>query len=273
MNSPKTLCLIVAGILALAVPIALGASEVQAPAEPVVFKTVSIKPDTTSPVMILYCHGADSRPTRAAPLGSCVFRVAPLLRIIAFAYDIPYGGDIEQKISGGPSWLNIERYDIEAKAAPTATEAELKSMLQGLLASRFKLSFHRISEAASAYALRAAKGGPRLIESQPDKTPYISVADDGRLVAQNEPMSELAATLNTVLNRSVADRTNLAKGYDFTLTWSPEGDQFGGHSSIRNAPAPFLFNALQEQLGLQLEAQKGQSDILIIDHVERPSPN
>src|SRR5580698_10574441 len=137
-NPAKTVLMVIAGIAAISVPILFGATRALQTSEPLVFQTASINPDTIGPSMSLYCHGTDSRPTRAAPLGKCIFVFAPVIRIIAFAYDIPFGADINQVISGGPAWLDTERYDIDAKAGQPATEAEMKLMLQALLAERLK---------------------------------------------------------------------------------------------------------------------------------------
>ncbi len=240
---------------------------------PLTFEVASIKPNTSGRRFFsLDCHGTDSYGTHAAPLGRCVLS-ASTVQVIGFAYDIPFSIDMDQVITGGPSWLGSERYDIDAKAVQPATERELKRMLQVLLAERFKLSFHRVSKEAPAYALVVGKNGPRLVEPKSGEAPFIKVGGGGRIDAQNETMAALAGALKMVLNGPVADQTGLTAAYDFTLTWSPDESQFGGHGFAKDPLGSLLVTALQEQLGLRLESRKGQGDILVIDHVERPSAN
>jgi uncharacterized protein (TIGR03435 family) len=160
------------------------------------------------------------------------------------------------------------------------------SMLRNLLTDRFKLTFHREQKELSIYALSVAKGGPRLQESSapPDALPEtVSVVypEEGggvRIVmpARNTTMAQFASIMNrAILDRPVVDQTGLHGKYDFDLEWTPDETQFGGQVPRGNPehPKPDLFAALQQQLGLKLDATKGPIEALVIDRVERPSAN
>jgi uncharacterized protein (TIGR03435 family) len=193
-----------------------------------------------------------------------------------------------QAISGGPAWIESDRYDILAgtpgDVRPTLDEQ--MSMLRNLLADRFKLTFHREQKELSLYALAVAKGGPKLKESSapPDALPeLVSVVypEDGggvRIVlpARNATMAQFASLMNrAILDRPVVDQTGLSGKFDFDLEWTPDETQFGGNvpPGTPEHPKPDLFAAMQQQLGLRLEATKGPIEALVIDRVERPSEN
>jgi uncharacterized protein (TIGR03435 family) len=210
--------------------------------------------------------------------------------LIILAYSIqPF------QLSGGPSWLNSDRYDIEAKpehpvnVKPGMSYDQLQNAfdeqmqrLQSLLKDRCKLTFHRETKEAPVYALVIAKSGPKIPAAQTaDKTPRLSIGM-GQLSGKQVPISELAKSLSRQLGRVVIDKTNLQGNYDFTLKWTPEErspQALGPAPMGKDAPpppdpnGPSLFTALQEQLGLKLESQKGPVEILVIDHVEKPSEN
>jgi uncharacterized protein (TIGR03435 family) len=190
-------------------------------------------------------------------------------------------------VSGGPPWAVSDHYDILA-GTPGAVQPNLDeqmSMLRKLLADRFKLTFHREQKEFSIYALTAAKTGPRLKESTapPDKLPeLVSVVFPDRVLlpARSATMAEFASHLTNrgVLDRPVVDKTGLSGKYDFDLEWADDETQFGGKLRKRASPddgpdKPDFFAALQQQLGLRLDATKGPIDVLVIDQVERPSEN
>jgi uncharacterized protein (TIGR03435 family) len=196
--------------------------------------------------------------------------------LIAAAYSLN-----PKTISGGPEWVDSQHYDIAAitPADVRPNRDEQMSMLRGLLAERFKLSFHREQREFSIYALGLAKGGPKLKASTaaPDTPPaVISTVYPGRILlpARNVTMGDLTSMMQrAMLDRPVVDRTGLTGRYDFDLEWAPDETQFGG--DIPPAPsdsqvAP-LFVALQEQLGLKLEATRGMVDALVVDKAEKPT--
>jgi uncharacterized protein (TIGR03435 family) len=202
--------------------------------------------------------------------------------LIAAAYN-----QSPRAISGVPAWIDSDRFDIVAKA-PNEIRPNLDeqmAMLRKLLADRFKLTFHREKRDLSFYALTVAKGGSKLKEStvSPDAFPegpppliFVLAPQVVKLPGRNATMAELASVMQrAALDHPVVDKTGLSGRYDFDLEWAPDETQFGGAipKSADDSGRPDLFKALQEQLGLKLEATKGPVDVLVIDHVERPSEN
>jgi uncharacterized protein (TIGR03435 family) len=248
--------------------------------------------------------------------------------LIQQAYDVR-----DYQISGAPSWLNSERYDIVAKAdVPNITRDMAKVLLQSLLAERFNLKIHRETKELPIYALVIGKDGHKLHESETQPTSQagsqppdpskpvqkgtynvgaggtagaaVSVGPGGKVVdteapvksgsmirmgrgqlsAQMTPVSAIAAMLAQQLGRPVIDKTDIKGNFDFSLQWTPDETQRGPGLGGMDRPAtdsplpsdtsgPSIFTAVQEQLGLRLEATKGPVEILVIDHVEKASGN
>ena len=201
--------------------------------------------------------------------------------LIAAAYDLS-----PQAISGGPAWVDSEHWDILAKTPGTIRPNldEQMAMLRDLLRERYKLAFHREPKQLSIYALSVAKGGSKLKQStvMPDATPqgppplvFTLAPTFARLPARYATMSEFASVLQrSPLDRPVLDRTGLSGRYDFDLEFAPDDRLWAGIvPRPENSDLPDLFKAVQEQLGLQLEATTGQVDALMIDRIERPSEN
>jgi uncharacterized protein (TIGR03435 family) len=205
-----------------------------------------------------------------------------LKTLIAAAYNLS-----PQAISGGPAWVDSDHYDILAKTPGEIRPNldEQMSMLRKLLADRFKLTFHRERKDLSIYALTVAKGGSKLKESTlsadafPEGPPpliFVLSPQGVSLPGRNATMAELASVIQrAALDRPVVDKTGLSGRYDFTLEWTPDETQFGGQGPRENPEStkPGLFAAIQQQLGLRLEATKGPVEVLVIDKVERPSEN
>ena len=198
--------------------------------------------------------------------------------LIAAAYDLN-----PRTISGGPSWIESDHYDIVAVTPGEVrpTRQEQMSMLRSLLTDRFKLTFHREAREFSIYQLELAKNGSKLKETAaPNDPPAVGpgVVYPQRIVlpARNATMGDFASLLQrAILDRPVVDKTGLPGRYDFDLEWAPDETQFGGDVPTASADAPSapLFSAIQEQLGLKLVATRGPVDALIIDKAERPSAN
>jgi uncharacterized protein (TIGR03435 family) len=190
-----------------------------------------------------------------------------------------YGLDPRQ-IVGGPVWITSDEYDIDAVTAdglPAAGNWDV--MLQKLLSDRFQLTFHHEQREMNVYALTVAKDGPKLKAADPEEGHGSGCDRLGVCKFRAEPTVHFARWLQLVLDKPVVDKTNIEGNYDFTLTWTPDESQFtsmGIHvppaADNPNAP-PELYTALQEQLGLKLEPQKVPAEVLVIDHVERPSEN
>jgi bla regulator protein blaR1 len=194
----------------------------------------------------------------------------------------------DDRIVGLPSWTKSERYDVEAKVdyedvpkwkALSLTQKSLA--LQPLLVKRFNLQFHHETRERPTYSLVVAKNGPKLHKALPDgtdpngrKRPDGTGGNDestvipGKIVLQGASLSVLANLLSSQgLSHAVVDKTGLTGQYAITLRWSP--DDIGSS----DASLPSLFTALQEQLGLKLEYNKNPIDIVVIDHIDKPSEN
>jgi uncharacterized protein (TIGR03435 family) len=194
-----------------------------------------------------------------------------------------YGVHATQLV-GGPSWMASEKYDLSGQPDLPGTPNlnQWKGMVQKLLADRFKLAFHRDKRELSVYTLTVARTGPKMTknDSDPNGLPALFFRGLGVLPARNANMADLAGLFQgAVLDRPVVDQTGLAGRFDFTLTWTPDETQFGGLGvkvppPPDNAAAPpGLFTAIQEQLGLKLDASKAQVDVMVIDRAEKPSDN
>jgi uncharacterized protein (TIGR03435 family) len=208
-------------------------------------------------------HGGGRGPVEHSP-GTISLRNASLAAAIQYAYDVK-----EFQLTG-PGWLNSERYDIFAKAASAAPEAELRIMLQGLLAERFKLALHRETKEMSVYILVQAKGGHKLHESEGDGEPSFK-GNKLNATAKNEPMSALVDMMaGPFLGRPVLDQTGLTKRYDFSV------DLTGviGPDMQPDDLINILTKLVQDQLGLKLEPKKAPVELLIVDHAEKiPTEN
>ncbi len=196
--------------------------------------------------------------------------------LIKFVYGVQ-----DKQVTGGPKWMESDKFDIAAKPdTPGLPDPEqLKSMVRKLLANRFALKFHQESKTMSAYVLTVAKSGPKMTKSGAS-FPGLFFQQLGVLTVRGATMQDFADLMqSTVLDRPVVDQTGLQGRWDFLLKWTPDESQFGGMgmkvpppSNAADAPPP-LFTAIQEQIGLRLEAGKAPVPVLVIDHVEPPSPN
>ncbi len=199
------------------------------------------------------------------------------------------------QIIGAPKWFNSAKYDIEAKPDPdrqqmtgdqrTLAWDRIEVRLQALLADRFQLKVHRETREMPVYALVVAKHGPRFQQAkEPDDNPHFGFRlERGQLTAHKMSMDQFAhGILANEVSRNVLNRTGLTALYDLKLAWTPEqhpANPLAGDSDAKlpQAPAgdngPSIFTALQDQLGLKLVPQKGPVEVLVIDRVEKPSPN
>jgi uncharacterized protein (TIGR03435 family) len=190
-----------------------------------------------------------------------------------------------------PDWMNSERFDIVAKLPEGAQKEQIPQMLQALLADRFKLTLHREQKVMPVYALMPAKGGVKLPPAEASGRIQASVGPKGRHLTGKMTIAQFADMLSNFLDRPVLDRSETKAAFDIDLEWT------GGDSNMRiggpmgpappprpegaetkepneNADAPSIFTAIQEKLGLRLEAQKAPVEILIIDHAEKlPTEN
>jgi uncharacterized protein (TIGR03435 family) len=203
----------------------------------------------------------------------------PVSFLIAFVYGVH-----TKQIVGAPAWTDSENYNINGKPAQDGipNQKQLKIMIQKLLADRFQLKFHREKRDLSAYVIQVGKGGPKMTVSalDPKGLPGLGFRGLGALNAANSTMADLAMLLQTaVLDGPVVDQSGLDGHYDFALNWTPDETQFAGMgikvpppSDKPDAPPP-LSTAMLEQLGLKLATTKVPVEVLVIDHVEKPSAN
>jgi uncharacterized protein (TIGR03435 family) len=188
--------------------------------------------------------------------------------LIAVAYSIH-----PKQIVGGPEWFSQDHFDI--KGVPDIAGApswdQQREMMQKLLAERFGLKFHREKRELSIFAITVAKGGPKLEVSKSDANGMLDQTGNNNGVEQawrftNNSIEDFAQMMQNLLDRPMVDETGLKGKFDFKLKWSTND----APNNDPNAP-PGLLTAVQEQLGLKIEATKGPADVLVIDHVERPS--
>jgi uncharacterized protein (TIGR03435 family) len=204
-----------------------------------------------------------------------------LADLMMFAYGVQM-----KQIIGAPDWIEKDRYDIDAtpdqEGRPSADQ--VKTMIRKLLAERFQLKFHHDKRELSAFVLTVGKDGPKLKPAQPNGNLHgigIQAARTGALMfANNSPIPAFTSFLQSlVLDRPVVDQTGLTGKYDITVTFTPDDSLFNGQPigvpkpAEGIEPAPGLFDAIQQQLGLKLTAEKAQVDVFAIDHVEKPSAN
>ena len=286
--------LTLAAIAVIALPLAFGLlhatpghAQSQEAASPViapVFESATIKPDNSS----------SDGPPRARVMfslmdGGFSARGVTLQKLILMAYHLQ-----DTQLSGGPDWLNTQKFDIDAKFDSASTEALRKqfpdppkfddqSALRGLLVSRFKVVTHTETKSLPAYELLIAADGPKLQES---KTPQrMFHLGKNEFTSSGTPISLLADELSRRLGQTVIDKTGLKSNYTFTLHWKPDANaepdtarQFTAGTdqppaTTTDSDAPSILSAIQEQLGLKLEPRTEPVRILVIDHAEAPSEN
>jgi uncharacterized protein (TIGR03435 family) len=218
----------------------------------------------------------------------------PLRDLIVVAYGEAGQPLPDSQLSGGPSWIDSDRFDISAKvwADSVNSVAQKQLMLRTLLAERFRLVIHVETRNSPVYALVVAKRdgalGPQLrraeiecealLAAQPGRRErcILYALPSGQLMLRGQTMSALANAFTSLLGRVVLDRTGLMGGFDADAEFDPEGLPGMARPPRADRPAntaPSLFVAVEEQLGLKLESTGGPVEVLVIDQVERPTEN
>jgi bla regulator protein blaR1 len=244
------------------------------------FEVATIKPSSPNDV-----HGATFSFTPGEGVNVTNGAVKGLVEM---AYDVR-----DFQILGGPGWVNSDLFNIVAKSASdaagtstsnsSASIQETRLRLQALLAQRFQLKIRRETKELPVYVLEVGQKGAKLVENSATNSaggpPAGINAGCGQMTGTNTSMANLAYKLSRQLDRTVLDRTGLTKNYDFQFSWTPDTGGCSapalsaGSSAATGADGPSLFTALQEQLGLRLVSQKAPVDVLVIEHVERPTAN
>jgi len=197
--------------------------------------------------------------------------------LITLAYNLH-----PKQVTGGPEWITSDHFDMDVlpdhEGLPSLEQA--RGIVRKLLADRFGLKFHEETKDLSVYVLSVAKTGPKFTKSSSDpSSPPGLGGPPGRLFVRNASMEEVAQVMQGMLDRPVVDQTGLKDRYDFTMRWTPDESQYGGRipppntdSTAADAPPP-LFTAIQEQLGLKLDAMKAPAKVMVIESVQKPTPN
>ena len=200
--------------------------------------------------------------------------------VIMFAYSVN-----SKQIIGGPGWMETDKFDISGQPdVPGApSEVQIKSMLRKLIETRFGMKFHPGQKELSAYILTVAKDGPKMTKSDAEANAGSAFffTKLGNLTVRNSTMRDFANGMQgAVFDRPVVDHTGLEGRWNCTLKWTPDETQFSVFgvkipppSEAPDDAPPLLFKAIQEQIGLKLEAGKPMVDVMILDHVEKPSDN
>ena len=208
-------------------------------------------------------------------------RNASVLDLIGFAFNVQ-----PRQVVNAPGWANDDRYDLEgiADRDGTLSRQQVEGMLQKLLTGRFRLKYHEDKREMSAFVLEDGKNGSKLPETtRSGPLPQFSMRPEptGLTVhVVNARLGDFTSFLQmVVLDRPVVNATGLTGRYDFDVTFTPDDSQFGGHppksseqSDIASV-APNLFEAVQQQIGLRIRAERTAVPVIVIDHVDRPSPN
>jgi uncharacterized protein (TIGR03435 family) len=264
-----------------AVALALG----QTPA----FEVASVKPATP---------GDTGAFVRFLPGGRFSAVNVPLNFLIQRTYQLR-----DFQIVGDPRWMAViadgyaARYMIEAKGDPSANEAQVGEMVKTLLADRFQLKVHKETRELPVYALIPAKTGIKLQAAKDTENPRgrggVASMLRGWIQGTKVPMASLVLALSQSLDRPVVDKTGFSDAFDFRLTWTPDTGDGADASAptdgscpssftafqqqrgmkVETWSCPSIFTAVQDQLGLKLDPQKDPTEVLVIDHVERPSAN
>jgi uncharacterized protein (TIGR03435 family) len=252
---PKKYRLKTSAVLAFLIAASCSAQTAPGPA----FEVASIRPNPRA-----------ERPEIQVAPGSLVIRNEPFLDLMQWAFDLPVP---QMEL---PPWFQIECYDIAAKAAGTADEAQLRVMLQKLLADRLGLKTHREPRVVPVYALTVAKGGPKFEESTTEGSFALEQKGMAGLTAHHARMVDLAQSIAREIGRPVVDETGLKGRYEIRLDLASYMARAADGST---SPGKFdmmslLFSGLQDLLGLKLESRKESVDVLVVDHAEKvPTEN
>lgn len=273
-------------VLTVTVSVLVLTGAVRSPApQAVTFDVTSVKPNGS---------GDDSVSMAPSP-GGIAWTNATLQMMMRQAYRVQ-----DFQIIGGPDWLTTARFDVTGRVVSNESRDELPlaSMLQALLEDRFRLTVHHETRELAVYALVAVNTGGRFgphlrrpsncvtpvaqQTARPEEAARLASLPTctvkvlpGDMSGRGVTMRAITGSLSVFTGRTVVDRTGLTDMFDFELLWTPDLTARDGApaGAATDANRPSLSTALQEQLGLKLESTRAPVDVLVIDHVERPTPD
>jgi uncharacterized protein (TIGR03435 family) len=281
------------GVVAVAGLLAVAVYGLAQSADPPRFAVATIKRNpSTEALSMAVPMGVGYRPG-----GRLVAGNAPVAMLIQRAYSVQ-----GFQVVGGPSWVNTDGYDIEAKPEVSTDQKRMWLMLQTLLADRFKLAMHRATKDLPVYDLQTVKGGPKLPApdggncsevmtgpppgpGQPRPAPpcgpgLVKSGTGLTMEGISVSMPAFVKQLSLILGKEVIDKTGFTGRFALHLEFAMDDALAGIPNPVgpSGQPAdindrPSIRTALQEQLGLKLQASTGPVDVFVIDHVERPSEN
>jgi uncharacterized protein (TIGR03435 family) len=228
------------------------------PAKP--FEVATIKVNNSGGNNGVSGRGGQIRPSK----GQIAMENVTLWKALGFAYGI--GEDKDYAITG-PAWLKTERYDIVGKIPPDATFEQMRRMLQATLTQRFKLVLHQETKEMPIYALVVARDGLKIKETEPGRSGFSF--GKGHIEAKAGALTAFADRLSQMLDRPVIDYTSTPGAFNFTLDWSPDLSMTNPTEESTGPAGPSIFTAVQQQLGLRLEARRGPVEVLVIDRGEK----
>lgn len=193
--------------------------------------------------------------------------------MMMFAYGVH-----AKQIVNAPDWAKSDRFDVDGvpdvKGEPNLKQ--MQSIVQDLLETRFGLKFHREKREMTAYVVRVEKGGAKIEKSKsdplrpPDQSGNGSGGHKQFMKFTNNSLNDFAFGMQYFMDKPVVNQTGLDGRYDFELTWNPNPDVA---SETTEADVPGIFTAMKEQIGLRMDTEKTQVDVLVVDAVSKPSEN
>ena len=186
---------------------------------------------------------------------------------------IKWAYGVQESQIAGPAWIDSDKFDVTAKTDGPTTDDQMRRMMQALLADRFKLSFHHQEKELKAFVLTAAKGGAKVTPAAaPDAKPFRQNSANGSVV-KSMTIQQFGDFISQPLHMPVVDQTGLVGKYDFVLDFTPYLPDAHNMGPDRPDSTSILMAALQGELGIKMEARKTPVDVMVIDHVEKPSAN
>jgi uncharacterized protein (TIGR03435 family) len=251
------------------------------PRDPIAFAVASVKPNKTGELLIR---------TDTLPGGRFIAQNVPVSTLVRLAFRVQ-----GYQISGAPSWFETDRFDLDARAGielpplagPLDASGPVPQMVQALLADRFRMVAHRETRDGAAFRLTRVDGtaGARLTPARIDCVGAAVAAprevvqgcttriSPGTIVMEGTPIAKLAGVLSGLVGRPVIDETGLTGAFDIEIQWQPPPTPGAPGAPAASTDGGSLFTAIREQLGLKLDAARAPIEALVIDRLERPTPN